>query len=194
VPYGVLPSYRRAGDVLRHHLQPALAIWPTGRRSRPGSCRPVRTASSHSSSNAGSSRSGSQVEALLGMDPMPEVPIDPAILSRDPAVGEAYAADELVYHGGFHRETLAAIFAGARATARDPGFGDLPTLWIHGEGDVLAPLDASTEAMKHLRGSNTEEHVYPGAQHEVLNEINKDEVLDDVVRFLRRVLGLRAVL
>jgi alpha-beta hydrolase superfamily lysophospholipase len=130
-----------------------------------------------------------QVEALLGMDPMPEVPIDPAILSRDPAVGEAYAADELVYHGGFHRETLAAIFAGARAAAVDPGFGDLPTLWIHGEGDVLAPLDATTEAMRHLRGSKTEEHVYPGAQHEILNEINKEEVLDDVVRFLRRALG-----
>jgi alpha-beta hydrolase superfamily lysophospholipase len=130
-----------------------------------------------------------QVEALLGMDPMPEVPIDPAILSRDPAVGEAYAADELVYHGGFHRQTLEAIFAGARAAAAGPGFGELPTLWIHGEGDVLAPLAATAEAMKHLRGSNIEEHVYPGAQHEVLNEINKDEVLDDVVRFLRRVLG-----
>jgi alpha-beta hydrolase superfamily lysophospholipase len=129
-----------------------------------------------------------QVEALLSMDPMPEVPIDPAILSRDPAVGEAYAADELVYHGGFHRGTLEAIFGGARAVAADPGFGNLPTLWIHGEGDVLAPLDATTEAMKHLRGSNIEEHVYPGAQHEVLNEINKDEVLDDVVNFLRRAL------
>jgi alpha-beta hydrolase superfamily lysophospholipase len=42
--------------------------------------------------------------------------------------------------------------------------------------------------MKHLRGSNIEEHVYPGAQHEVLNETNKDEVLDDVVRFVRREL------
>src|SRR5438309_2795708 len=39
--------------------------------------------------------------------------------------------------------------------------------------------------LRHLRGSNIEEHVYPGAQHEVLNEINKEEVLDDVVRFLR---------
>ena len=127
-----------------------------------------------------------QVEALLGMDPMPEVPIDPGILSRDPAVGEAYAADELVYHGGFHRETLKAIFAGVREVAAGPGFGDLPTLWIHGEGDVLAPLDATTEAMKHLRGGNLEEHVYPGAQHEVLNEINKDAVLNDVVGFVRR--------
>jgi alpha-beta hydrolase superfamily lysophospholipase len=132
-----------------------------------------------------------QVEALLSMDPMPEVPIDPAILSRDPAVGEAYAADELVYHGGFHRGTLEAIFGGARAVAANPGFGGLPTLWIHGEGDVLAPLEATTEAMRHLRGSNIEEHVYPGAQHEVLNEINKEEVLDDVVRFLRGALGLR---
>ncbi|MDT5053432.1 MAG: hypothetical protein QOF66_1798 [Mycobacterium sp.] len=131
-----------------------------------------------------------QVEALLSMDPMPEVPIDPAILSRDPAVGEAYAADALVYHGGFHRATLEAIFGGARAVAAAPGFGDLPTLWIHGEGDVLAPLDATTVAMKHLRGSNIEEHVYPGAQHEILNEINKDDVLDDVVTFLHRALNL----
>jgi alpha-beta hydrolase superfamily lysophospholipase len=129
-----------------------------------------------------------QVEALLSMDPMPEVPIDPSILSRDKAVGEAYASDELVYHGGFHRETLAAIFAGARTVAAGPNFGDLPTLWIHGEGDVLAPLDATREAMRQLRGSNIEEHVYPGAQHEILNEINKEEVLDDVVRFLRGAL------
>jgi alpha-beta hydrolase superfamily lysophospholipase len=50
-----------------------------------------------------------QVEALLTMDPLPEVPIDPGILSRDPAVGEAYASDELVYHGPFHRETLEAF-------------------------------------------------------------------------------------
>ncbi len=130
-----------------------------------------------------------QVEALLGMDPLPEVPIDPSILSRDPAVGEAYAADELVYHGGFHRETLEAIFAGVRTVAAGPGFGDLPTLWIHGEGDVLAPLDATKEAMNHLRGRKTEEHIYPGAQHEVFNETNKEEVLEEVVRFLRRVLG-----
>jgi alpha-beta hydrolase superfamily lysophospholipase len=130
-----------------------------------------------------------QVEALLTMDPLPEVPIDPSILSRDPAIGEAYAKDELVYHGPFHRATLEAIFAAVRAVATGPGFGDLPTLWIHGEGDALAPLDLTRVAMQRLRGSDFEEHVYPGAQHEVLNEINRAEVLDDVVRFLHRSLG-----
>src|SRR5258705_8666162 len=33
-------------------------------------------------------------DQLLAMDPIPDIPIDPAVLSRDPAVGEAYAADE----------------------------------------------------------------------------------------------------
>jgi alpha-beta hydrolase superfamily lysophospholipase len=81
-----------------------------------------------------------QVEGLLTMDPLPEVPIDPGILSRDPAVGDAYASDELVYHGPFHRVTLEATFAAVREVGAGPGFGDLPTLWIHGEGDVLSPL------------------------------------------------------
>ena len=135
----------------------------------------------------------SQVEALLEMEPMPEVPIDPAILSRDPAVGQAYAQDDLVYHGPFHRETLTALFATVRQVGAGSAFGDLPTLWIHGERDVLAPLDQTREVMMRLRGSDFEEHLYPGAQHEVLNEINKDEVLDDVVGFLRRALAAREV-
>jgi alpha-beta hydrolase superfamily lysophospholipase len=131
-----------------------------------------------------------QVEALLTMDPMPEIPIDPSILSRDPAVGQAYASDELVYHGPFHRETLSATFAAVRKVGADRNFGDLPTLWIHGEGDVLAPLAETKVAMEHLRGSKFEEQIYPGAQHEILNETNKDEVLSDMINFLDRVLRL----
>jgi alpha-beta hydrolase superfamily lysophospholipase len=132
-----------------------------------------------------------QVEAMLTMDPMPEIPIDPSSLSRDPAVGQAYASDELVYHGPFHRATLTATFAAVRRVAADRPFGDLPTLWIHGERDVLAPLAETKVAMEHLRGSKFEEHIYPGAQHEILNETNRDEVLGDVVRFLRLVLNER---
>lgn len=130
-----------------------------------------------------------QVEALLSMDPMPEIPIDPGILSRDPAVGQAYASDELVYHGPFHRQTLEATFAAVREVGAGPGFGDVPTLWIHGEGDVLSPLAGVQEVVHRLCGSNFEEHIYPGAQHEVLNEINKEQVLTDVVQFLHRALA-----
>ena len=84
-----------------------------------------------------------EFEALLEMDPMPEVPIDPAVLSRDPAVGEAYLADPLVYNGPFKAQTLRALFAAVEALAQAPGLGSLPVLWIHGEEDALAPHAAT---------------------------------------------------
>lgn len=126
---------------------------------------------------------------LLQMDPIPEVPIDPTALSRDPAVGEAYAADELVYHGPFHRETLQALFGAVEAIAEGPTLGDLPTLWVHGDQDQLAPLDVTREAIERIQGDDLEERIYAGAQHEVLNEINKDEVIGAITTFVDRALG-----
>src|SRR3954447_9487589 len=70
-----------------------------------------------------------EIEALAELDPIPEVPIDPAVLSRDPAVGQAYADDPLVHHGPFRRETLLGFGAAVAAVAEGGSFGDLPTLW-----------------------------------------------------------------
>ncbi|MDN5932372.1 MAG: lysophospholipase [Pseudonocardia sp.] len=126
--------------------------------------------------------------ALLEMDPMPDVPLDPAGLSRDPAVGAAYAADPLIYHGAFRRESLQGLQEAVAAIAAGPSLGALPTLWIHGENDPLAPLDATSAAFAHLGGTALERKVYPGAMHEIFNETNRDEVVDDVVAFLRAQL------
>jgi alpha-beta hydrolase superfamily lysophospholipase len=126
--------------------------------------------------------------ALLDMDPFPDVPIDPAVLSRDPAVGAAYAADPLVYHGPLTLTTLQGIFAGVEAVAQGGELGELPTLWIHGEVDELAPLEPARAAIAHLRGRHFEEKVYPQARHEIFNETNKDEVIEDVLAFIHRSL------
>lgn len=121
---------------------------------------------------------------LLEMDPIPDIPIDPAVLSRDPAVGEAYAADDLVYHGPLTKPTLLGIFAAVEKINSGPSFGALPTLWIHGSEDQLAPLAATRPAIEHVKGDSLEEHIYEGAAHEVFNETNKDEVLDTVSGFI----------
>lgn len=123
-------------------------------------------------------------QALLSMDPMPEVPLDPAALSRDPAVGEAYANDPLVHHGAVTRNTLQAIFTSVDRIAADGTLGELPTLWIHGENDPLAPYDVTAKAFETVGGPHLEQKVYPGAMHEIFNETNKDEVLEDVTDFL----------
>jgi alpha-beta hydrolase superfamily lysophospholipase len=126
------------------------------------------------------------IEALLQLDPMPDVPIDPALLSRDPAVGVAYASDPAVYHGPLQKRTFEAIFAGGRIVADGPRF-TVPVLWLHGEFDALAPLAATRPVAEAIAGDAFDHKVYPGAQHEIFNETNRDEVLDDVIAFMSRI-------
>jgi alpha-beta hydrolase superfamily lysophospholipase len=129
-------------------------------------------------------------ELLLGMDPIPEIPIDPSMLSRDPAVGAAYAADPLVYHGPFHRATVLAFAGSAERVASGGSLGELPTLWLHGGNDQLVPYGVTAEAMERVKGTSLRHTVYDGAAHEVFNETNSDEVLAEVAGFLTDVLDL----
>jgi alpha-beta hydrolase superfamily lysophospholipase len=125
---------------------------------------------------------------LLALDEIPDTPIDPDTLSRDPAVGKAYADDPLVWHGRFQRRTLEAIVACLDRIRSHGPLGALPTLWVHGEDDQLVPIDATREGIDALRGVVFEEKTYPEARHEVFNETNKDEVLADVTGFIDRSL------
>jgi alpha-beta hydrolase superfamily lysophospholipase len=125
---------------------------------------------------------------LLAKAEIPDNPIDPATLSRDPEVGKAYADDPLVWHGGFQRPTLEAIVACLDRIRADGPLGALPTFWVHGEDDQIVPIDATREGIDALRGVVFEEKVYPGARHEVLNETDGDEVLADVTAFIDRAV------
>jgi len=63
----------------------------------------------------------------------------------------------------------------------------LPTLWLHGSDDQLVPLAGTRAGLAKLRGIDFTERIYEGGRHEVFNETNRDEVLDDVCRFVERV-------
>jgi alpha-beta hydrolase superfamily lysophospholipase len=126
---------------------------------------------------------------LLNLPEIPDVPLDPDWLSRDPEVGRRYAEDPLVYSGPFKRPTLEALVASVDAVANGGDLGSLPTLWIHGEQDFLCPLPQAREAVERIRGSRFEEKIYPGARHEVFNETNKDEVIGDATAFVDRTLA-----
>ena len=125
---------------------------------------------------------------LLTLPELPDVPIDPSWLSRDPEVGRRYAEDPLVWHGPFKRPTLEALVASMDRVAQSGSLGEVPTLWIHGELDPLVPLAPTREVVERIRGTRLEERVYPGAMHEIFNETNQREVLADVTAFLDRQL------
>ena len=100
------------------------------------------------------------VSAMLALQEIPNVPLDPSALSRDPTVGEAFAADPLVWHAGFKRQTLEATQRAVEAIAAGPPVGNLPLLWIHGTDDRLVPVERSREAINHLRGGGFHERMY----------------------------------
>ncbi|PRY46499.1 alpha/beta fold hydrolase [Umezawaea tangerina] len=133
--------------------------------------------------------------AWQGLDPLadkevPDAPLDPSSLSRDEDVATAYAADPLVYHGNWHRETLESLERALDAVASGEPLGDLPTLWLHGDDDRVVPIADTRAGTDRIRGTAFTERVYPGARHEVFNETNRDEVLADVVAFVRAALKL----
>jgi alpha-beta hydrolase superfamily lysophospholipase len=117
----------------------------------------------------------------------PSDPIDGAVLSRDPAVGEAYAADPLVYHGGWKVPTLQAFIAADDAIAEGPGFGALALLYVHGGDDQLVPAGLAQPVVERLAGPDSELVVIDGARHEVFNETDQDETIARVAAFAERV-------
>jgi alpha-beta hydrolase superfamily lysophospholipase len=124
---------------------------------------------------------------LLALDEIPDTPISPAALSRDPAVGAAYAADPLVWHGPMKRPTVEAFARTLQTVDKGGDVGALPVLWLHGDDDRLVPLDGSRVGIERLGGTLTE-RIYPGARHEVFLETNRAEVFADVTGFLDGVL------
>ncbi|MDX3451736.1 lysophospholipase [Streptomyces sp. ME02-8801-2C] len=130
-------------------------------------------------------------ERLLALDEIPDRPINPAALSRDPAVGAAYAADPLVWHGPMRRPTLGAFVRTLDTVAKSGDIGALPLLWLHGDDDRLVPLAGSRVGVEELRGTDWTERIFPGARHDVFLETDRAAAYAEVTAFVDRVLAAR---
>jgi alpha-beta hydrolase superfamily lysophospholipase len=125
---------------------------------------------------------------LLECDQIPETPMDPHALSRDPEIGREYVADPLVWHGSFPRATLAAI----ERCLHEINEGStlrLPTLWLHGEDDEVVPEADTRTGIDRLRGREFHEHIYAGAHHDLFHETNASKVISDLLNFVGRELN-----
>lgn len=113
--------------------------------------------------------------------------LDPADLSRDPDVGADYVADP----GNVHRSTVGfgmRAFAEQERVNAALGRLHVPALVIHGGEDRIVPT-GSSGVLASLPG--VIRRVYPGLRHEMHNEPEGPQVLDDVVAWLHEVLDRR---
>jgi alpha-beta hydrolase superfamily lysophospholipase len=124
---------------------------------------------------------------VLQQPELSEVPFDPLALSRDPAVGADYAADPLVYHGQYKRGLLEAEARALDVFQRDIDRLTMPLLYLHGTEDPFVPYERSLRAVQEMPSVDKTIHILEGARHEVLNEINRDEILGYLTDWINRV-------
>jgi alpha-beta hydrolase superfamily lysophospholipase len=107
--------------------------------------------------------------------------LDSSVLSRDPAVGAAYASDPLNQHKTTIRFGQEYLVEQRRVLAAVDRLS-IPTLVIHGGDDELVPTASSLP----LEGKpGVTRRVYPGIRHELHNEPEGPEIMGDVVDWIR---------
>jgi alpha-beta hydrolase superfamily lysophospholipase len=117
--------------------------------------------------------------------------LDAAAISRDPQVVAAYKADPLVHDVGTAR--LAAeverTVAWIQAHAADLR---VPLLIQHGQADRIAQPDGSRRFIDNVTEPDKELHEYPGAFHQVHNDLGHEAAIADLLAWLERHLAPRS--
>jgi alpha-beta hydrolase superfamily lysophospholipase len=116
-------------------------------------------------------------------------------LSRDPDVWTRFAADPLTFDAKVAK--LFGVAEAARLLGRPKKLNrDLPLLILIGSEDPLGgPRSVELLAQAYRRGGGLTDvavTIYPGGRHEMFNEINREEVIADLVAWLDSKLGAPA--
>jgi alpha-beta hydrolase superfamily lysophospholipase len=110
-------------------------------------------------------------------------------ISRDPEVVAAYLADPLVHPRRVRARLGAEMLRAMDEVAAGLPRLTLPVLAMQGDADAL--VDPSAAAYVHARVGSSDRtlHVYPGLYHEIFNEPERDQVIGEMVDWVRARIG-----
>ena len=116
-------------------------------------------------------------------------------LTRDASIVDAYIADPMcgfVASCGLLRDMMQGIYYIQQKKNLANMKKDLPVYFIAGQEDPVGSYGKGVEqAARHFRKAgmiNVALKLYPDCRHEILNELNKEEVYSDVIRWLGQVI------
>lgn len=115
---------------------------------------------------------------------LPVIPLQRDKVSRDPDVVHAYLTDPLVHTGNIRARTGAEILDATLDVQSRAGEITLPLLAMQGTVDMLVDPSAARWMTEHVGSADTTLKIYEGLYHEVLNEPEREQVIDDVIAWL----------
>ncbi len=116
--------------------------------------------------------------------------VDVHALSRDPQVVAAYVNDPLVFHGKTSARLVAELLAAMRRVTTEAHRIRLPLIVLQGDADRLVDPQGAQIFYNHTSSRDKTLKIYPGLYHEVFNEPERGQVLQDVEAWLSARLAI----
>jgi alpha-beta hydrolase superfamily lysophospholipase len=112
------------------------------------------------------------------------IKIDRNFISRDPAVVAAYDNDPMIYRKGILLKTGSELVRAGRSIREQPIRFSLPVLILQGTGDRITEPEGARRLYDSVASADRTLKLYEGLYHEIMNEPEKEQVLQDIVEWL----------
>ena len=115
--------------------------------------------------------------------------MDASGISRDPQVISDYENDPLVYRGKATAGLVTALFSAMKRVVENATSIRLPMLIMHGSVDSLTAVEGSKLLHDSISSEDKKIVIYDGLYHEILNEPERKNVMEDILRWLETRIG-----
>jgi alpha-beta hydrolase superfamily lysophospholipase len=114
----------------------------------------------------------------------PGVHLGASGLSRDPVAVKQFREDPLVFHGYLPLRICYLLLENARFCLRHLSEVRLPLLAIHGTGDRATHPAGSEQLVMQAGAADKTLKIYPHLYHDLVHEPERDQVVDDLARWI----------
>ncbi len=115
---------------------------------------------------------------------LPTMQLDDSTVSRFPEVVEHYDRDPLNFRGKLPARTAAELNRATQSIQANLSRISQPILIMHGTQDRLVNPAGSKMVYERISSKDKTLKLYEGLYHEILNEPEKDQVLDDMIAWM----------
>ena len=110
--------------------------------------------------------------------------LDSKMISHDPAEVKKYNEDPLVYSEAIPARTGYELLRMIKEIESKSNEFEYPVLMLHGTGDKLTNPKGTEEFFRNIASKDKTFHRYPDLYHELINEIEKEEIMEDILKWI----------